>query len=309
MSGGWKKKRRKKEDGKAHDGLFPAGFSAEHLGPNDYYFWDNFWGVAGLDAASDMALSLGKTGEADHYRNQARQWEDRIFDAVKDSPGYQNTGALPASPYRRMDAGAVGSLVADYPLGLTSPGDGRVMKTVNWLLAHSSLDNAFFQDMIHSGLNPYLTLALAQTLLRAEDDRYRVLVDAVAGLASPTGHWPEAVHPATGGGCMGDGQHVWAAAEWVMMMRSLFVREEKETLVLGSGLYPEWIYQKGQISFGPTLIPGGRLTVRLTVSDTGVELALDSEISGPALPCRVAIPEFREEQIDTATPRCRLTRC
>ena len=79
--------------------------------------------------------------------------------------------------------------------------------------------------------------------------------------------------------------------------------------MLGSGLYPEWIYQKGQISFGPTLIPGGRLTVRLTVSDTGVELALDSEISGPALPCRVAIPEFREEQIDTATPGCRLTRC
>ncbi|MCA1785954.1 MAG: hypothetical protein LC657_08240, partial [Desulfobacteraceae bacterium] len=41
-------KRRSKKDGSPHDGLLPAGFSAEHLGPNDYYFWDDFWGVAGL---------------------------------------------------------------------------------------------------------------------------------------------------------------------------------------------------------------------------------------------------------------------
>ncbi|MFN2308299.1 MAG: hypothetical protein ABR553_00980, partial [Gammaproteobacteria bacterium] len=32
----------------AHAGLLPAGFSAEHLGPNDYYYWDDFWGIAGL---------------------------------------------------------------------------------------------------------------------------------------------------------------------------------------------------------------------------------------------------------------------
>ena len=32
------------EDGRTpHAGLLPAGFSAEHLGPNDHYYWDNFW--------------------------------------------------------------------------------------------------------------------------------------------------------------------------------------------------------------------------------------------------------------------------
>jgi len=302
------KKRRSKGDGKAHDGLFPAGFSAEHLGPNDYYFWDNFWGLAGLTAAGDLAQARGEAIEAGHYRDLAAEWEPLIFAAAAGSPGFRATGALPASPYRRMDAGAVGSLVADYPLRITPPGDDRVMKTVDWLLAHSSLDNAFFQDMIHSGLNPYLTLAMAQTLLRAGDKRYRRLVDAVAALASPTGQWPEAVHPTTGGGCMGDGQHAWAAAEWVMMMRSLFIREEGQTLILGSGLYPEWVYGKGRLSFGPTLVPGGCVTVNFTTSHTGVELVLEADLSGPDLPCRVAVPGFREEQIDTATTRCRLTR-
>ncbi|HTD65668.1 MAG TPA: hypothetical protein VK846_03945, partial [Candidatus Limnocylindria bacterium] len=40
--------------GAPHPGLLPAGFSAEHLGPNDYYYWDDFWGVAGLRAAARL---------------------------------------------------------------------------------------------------------------------------------------------------------------------------------------------------------------------------------------------------------------
>ena len=61
-------------------------------------------------------------------------------------------------------------------------------------------------------------------------------MDRVVALASPTGQWPEAIHPRTGGGCMGDGQHAWAAAEWLLMMRALFVREEPDHLVIGAGL-------------------------------------------------------------------------
>ena len=48
-----------------HAGLMPAGFSAEHLGPNDYYYWDDFWSVAGLEAAEVM---LAQAGEADAAR-------------------------------------------------------------------------------------------------------------------------------------------------------------------------------------------------------------------------------------------------
>lgn len=54
---------------------------------------------------------------------------------------------------------------------------------------------------------------------------------AVAKLASPMGQWPESIHPRTCGGCMGDGQHVWAAAEWVLMIRNCFIREEKEPII------------------------------------------------------------------------------
>jgi hypothetical protein len=109
-------KRRNKKDGKPHDGLLPAGFSAEHLGPNDYYFWDDFWGVAGLRAAVKLAKKQGSAADQNLFASQAMDFETCIFTSLVQSAGYQKHQAIPASPYRRMDAGAVGSLVADYPL-------------------------------------------------------------------------------------------------------------------------------------------------------------------------------------------------
>ena len=60
---------------------------------------------------------------------------------------------------------------------------------------------------------------------------------------------------------MGDGQHGWAAAEWVMMIRNMFVREEADRLIVGSGLLPQWLETGAGLSFGPTLTPWGPVTV------------------------------------------------
>ena len=246
-----------------HQGLLPAGFSAEHLGPNDFYYWDDFWAEAGLRAASEIWRSAGDLRKAEWAARLAKEMHGAIETSLARSPEARLSGGIPASPYRRMDSGAIGSLVADYPLQLTDPCDERISATVNALIKHHFHRGGFFQDVIHSGINAYLTLDLAQTLLRNGDERWRDLVDAVTDLASPTGQWPEAIHPRTLGGCMGDGQHGWAAAEWVMMIRNCFVREESESLIIGSGLFREWFEQDEDLFYGPTLTPWGKISVRI----------------------------------------------
>jgi hypothetical protein len=148
-----------------------------------------------------------------------------------------------------------------------------------------------------------LTLDLAQTLLRAGDPRYRDLIQAVADLASPTGNWPEAIHPFSGGGCMGDGQHGWAAAEWIMMIRNLFVREEAGGLIIGSGLLPSWV--KGQnpihLRFGPTWTSYGCLTVDLSGQEGALELRLEGKWHQNAPPMEIRVP-FHEPQTHLAPP-------
>jgi hypothetical protein len=175
-----------------------------------------------------------------------------------------NKEAIPASPYRRLDAGAIGSIVCDYPLQIYPPADILVINTINFLVKNCFVSGGFFQDMIHSGINAYLTLHIAQVMLRADISDYYDLVKSVAAMASPTGQWPEAIHPKTGGGCMGDGEHVWAAAEWILLMRNCFVREEGKNLILASGIPESWLAPGEELFFGPTPTPFGTISITIT---------------------------------------------
>ncbi len=263
----------------AHAGLLPAGFSAEHLGPNDHYYWDDYWSIAGLHAAAEMMrLENDRNAEAlaQKWSHAAGRIEAAIGRSLAVHSDRRSHAGIPASPYRRMDAGAIGSIVASYPLQLVKERDPDLLATVDYLLEYCTYDGAFFQDMIHSGMNPYLTLHLAQVLLRAGGD-FEPLVNRVAALASPTGQWPEAVHPRTGGGCMGDGQHGWAAAEWIMMIRNCFVREEESHLILASGLPAPWLHAGAPSRFGPAPTSFGDVTVAVEQVDGRTVVRWDAQ--------------------------------
>jgi hypothetical protein len=210
-----------------------------------------------------------------------------------------------------MDSGAVGNLVADYPLQLFAPGDDRIARTADYLRDHSSYNGGFFQNMIHSGINAYLTLHLAQVRLRAGDaETAWQLIDKVVALASPTGQWPEAIHPKTGGGCMGDGQHMWAACELAMMLRNCFVREETDRLgsgqparlVIAAGVRPRWWRERGA-KLGPTLTPFGAVSVEVMPTDDGAIVRVDGQWRAAPPLLDVRLPGFRPLQRSAARGR------
>lgn len=305
----WIMRKRLKDDLDApHAGLLPAGFSAEHLGPNDYYYWDDFWGVQGLKSAARM-LADHDPQESRTFTRAAEDFTQAIDRSLASCAERLGRPGMPASPYRRLDAGAIGSLALGYPVQLGRPDDPRLLDCVEFLLNRCFVKGAFYQDMIHSGLNAYLTLHVAQVLLRNGDSRYLELMDAVAGLASPTGQWPEAIHPATGGGCMGDGHHVWAAAEWLLMIRNCFVREEGDRLILTAGVPERWLGQEGPIKFGPAPTSFGNVTVQVVAGSGGtarVEWNGDWHASEPAI--QVSLPGFESVDVKPGDTSVELVR-
>lgn len=293
-------KRVRNAAGSAHQGLLPAGFSAEHLGANDYYYWDDFWGVAGLDAAAWMMDQLHLRDDAAGMEAQAAGFREAIQRSLNLAYGRLGQRTMPAAPSRRMDAGAIGSIVAGYPLQLEAPDSPELLATVAFLLENCAFHGAFFQDMVHSGVNPYLTLHLAQVLMRAGDARHASLRDAVAALASPTGQWPEAVHPRTGGGCMGDGQHGWAAAEWISIMRHSFVREEGNTLVLGSGMDAGWLRQPEPFGIRNAPTHFGRVDLWFTPAANGWSVQWKGNWHRPPEAITLAIPGRARQALEQA---------
>jgi hypothetical protein len=287
------KRNRKVDDLRVH-GLFPAGFSAEHLGPNDFYYWDDFWGVAGLQAAAALLSGTQENKTSLLASDQAIDFMDAIEKSLLQAAKSQYlNGAIPASPLRRMDPGAIGSLAVSYPLALWSADDSRIKATLDFLLGKCMYKGGFFQDMIHSGINAYLTLHMAQALLRSGDSRYFQLIRDTANFASPTGQWPEAIHPHTMGGCMGDGHHVWASAEWILMMRSLFIREEGGELILGSGLPEEWLHSGTPLVFGPTPGNFGTLTIKVHRADAGLKVSWSGQWHAQPKLTQIKIPGYQ----------------
>jgi hypothetical protein len=99
---------------------------------------------------------------------------------------------------------------------------------------------------------------------------------------------------------MGDGQHIWAAADWQMMMRALFLREEGEDLILGPGLRPEWLSEPGaSLHFGPTLTRFGELSVTArTLADGDVELSWQGELRTPPRHLQVQLFGLPPQHVD-----------
>ncbi|PTX97914.1 hypothetical protein [Opitutus sp. ER46] len=297
------RKRLPADSGLPEAGLLPAGFSAEHLGPNDFYYWDDFWGVAGLRCAADL-LRDRAPDTAIEFTRAAANFMATIERSFPQSPHRRFPGAIPASPRRRMDSGAIGSIVADYPLQLFTPRDPRILKTADYLRDHSSFEGGFFQNMIHSGINAYLTLHLAQVRLRAgEVEAAHQLINRVADLASPTGQWPEAIHPRTGGGCMGDGEHIWAAAEWALMLRACFVREEDDGLVVAPGVPPAW-WRDEPATFSRTLTRYGEVSVEVAPAAAGrAVVTVKGNWRGAPPHLVIALPGARPQARRAAGPR------
>lgn len=257
------------------NGLMPRGLSAEHLGLADVYYWDSFWSLAGVEAFERVCGMLGHEEERAHAQRLAARIRKGLECSIAAAMAKQQTPVIPPGPLRTVDAGIIGSTVAWHPLQLLSSDDARMQATIRMIREKMFLQEMFYQPFVHSGLNAYLTLHVAEGLLYAGDaDGFWQTLEGVSRHASSTFTYPEAIHAGTGGGCMGDGHHAWAAAEVVLAVRNAFVFEQWKRpsdghdLILLGGI-PRSLFE-GTDPFGISRVPIPEGTVEISV-DPGPE--------------------------------------
>jgi len=202
----------------------------------------------------------------------------------------------------------VGSLASCYPLGLFKADDERLTDTCRFLMDTCAVNGAFFHDISHSGINPYLSLHLAQSLMRMGDLRFVKLIQTIADLASPTGQWPEAINPRTRTGCMGDGQHVWASAEWIMMMINSFVWEQRDQLILGAGLFPEWLNHENRLSLGTVYTAWGPLDIHITSGLAHITIEWNASWHSTEPMIEVRLPGFQCVTVEEGRTKIQIQR-
>jgi len=274
----WISRKTRDED----DGLLPRGLSAEHLGLADRYFWDDWWSVAGLEGYARLCLRRGDQAEARRARGEAAALRGTVEAAVAAVMQARGLGEIPAGPARGVDSGMIGSCAPWYPLQVYPPEDPRLRRTLETLMARYGLRGMFFQNFIHSGMNAYLTLQIAQAWLYAgERETFWEMFCTVARHASPTLNFPEAIHPLTGGGAMGDGHHGWAAAEVAMALRNAFVSElwsgDRPDITLLGGIPRAWFAAGKRLSILGAPVPGGIISLRVECGEAETDIGIEFE--------------------------------
>lgn len=285
-------------------GLLPAGLSAEHLGLADYYFWDNAWSIAGIEAFINVCAHLGHEEEGRRAEILVANYRGDIERAIQHSQQRHHFMGITAAPTRGEDCGMIGSCCFWYPLQILPPDDARMITTIDALLERYTVGGMFFQDFVHSGMNAYLTLHIAQALLYAGDrERFWTLLTAVLSRASSTLTYPEAIHPSTGGGSMGDGHHGWACAEVLHSMRDAFIQERwnpatrSHDLVFCAGLPAPWFNSKNSFAIHAANTPHGiiSLSVECNPRQTIIVMDLKKESGTAAGTWTLALPLVADE--------------
>jgi hypothetical protein len=237
----WIDAKRQKTKGRKtpHEGLLPPGPSAEHLGPADYFYWDDWWGLAGLREVARVAEMLGQTKDVEKLRAQFEAFRADVEASLASASERLGKKILPVSLYRRADSAMVGSLVGLYPLRVLTRDDARIWNTIDELRKIAWVNDAFFHDA-HAGFGTYLALHIAGCYLYARRAEAWQMIRWLVQHASPTFTWAEAISPKTLRGGMGDGHHGWAAADFVLAMRNALLFEEDDHLVITPALPEEW---------------------------------------------------------------------
>jgi len=258
-------------------GLLPAGMSAEHLGPNDFYFWDDWWGLAGLRAAIFAAQVFNSSDDAAKLQNAYDAfWRD--LNAALQRAAHANDAAwMPASPYRRADSAMVSNLVASYPLQLVKPDDIRITATLEELKRDSFVDGAFFHHVGHGGFGTYLALHIAGSEIFQRNAQGWNAMRFLLKHASPTWTWGETIHPNTRRGGHGDGHTGWMAADLISFVRNALLFEENDHLVLTPALPDEWIFETASIQVERAATRFGDVNFTLAFGDRNATLVLKAK--------------------------------
>ncbi|RLI68921.1 MAG: hypothetical protein DRP02_02105 [Candidatus Gerdarchaeota archaeon] len=259
-------------------GLLPPGYSAEHLGPCDYFYWDNFWGVAGVRDAAYCAKVL----EHNSATFLQKEYQDYLFDLLASTTRlFQKFGFLPVGPFRKGDSAMIANLVVFHPIKIWDGKNEILRKTAEEIYRTYTYNGGFFHEVAWNCYGTYLTMHLAEVFHGLHDSaKVRELLKwLIKHQTCPMG-WAEGISPQTMQGGMGDSPHGWASAEWILLLRNLFCSETLDgSIKLLSGFPVENLRKGIEAKSLQTYYGKVNFKARLTKKKLSVKLLQNISIS------------------------------
>jgi hypothetical protein len=264
-------------------GILPAGESAEDLYSADWHhYWDDFWALAGFQAGAQAARELGYPDDAAWMSAEEATLRTDLLASVATTPSADAKPFIPNGPEdTHSTAMSRSGTPAVWPYLVLDPRSALVQHSFqayyDWTV------RPYGGAYNHYGSNdwPYAGLSLAHAFYRLGmvDQTFQMLQWALDHQTAPNLYaWCEAVDPHAFAYRSGDCPHSWMAAEVILLVRDILVREDGSRLDLGP--FPAaWLPPGGTIAVRgfPTRFGSASYTMSRSADGRRVDLTLGGD--------------------------------
>ena len=267
-------------------GLLPESASHEgYLAHHVHSYWDDFWGVRGLEAAADLAGIMGCNDDSNWWRSEADRFQGDLLRSINKVIADKKLNYIPGSvEWADFDPTATSNAIAMLDFADSLP--ERPL--------HAMLDtylDGFHRkhrgEMVWTNYTAYEIRIIGAFVRLGKRDTANELLDFFLSDRRPCewNQWPEITwRDARSPGHLGDVPHTWIAAEYLLAVASMVAaeREASASMVLASGMPWAWISHDDGFAVAKLPTRYGPLSFRIHASgpDT-IHVEIGSSISLP----------------------------
>lgn len=276
-------------------GLLPESASHEgYLAHPVHSYWDDFWGIRGLEAAADIAEQIGKPEATARWRDESTNFLRDVLSSIEQVIAQRQLNYIPGSvEWADFDPTATSNAIAQLDFADDLP-PGPLQQMLRTYL------EGFRKK--HRGEIPWLNytayeIRIIGAFVRVgQRDEANELLDFFLSDRRPLewNQWPEITwRDPRSPGHLGDVPHTWIAAEYILALASMVAseREASGKMILASGLPWPWISEECGFSVRGLMTRCGPLDFKMAVSETNcITFEIGDRISLPPGGLTVAPP-------------------
>ncbi len=217
--------------------LFPSIADGESLmQTQNHIVGYDFWNLRGVDCVARMAEALGEQNDAREYRQLFQAYRSSIENAFTKSgadwfpPSYEGVGT------------SWGNLTALHPTPLFSAWDPRVTATLNHVRAGFVEGTIRWSPKKTRVIHPYMSTYVTNSeIIRGEQDKAVAHFYHLLAHTTSTHGFPEGVYYDTRTAWNNTQPHLWAAAQYIILLRNMLLRSDGEVLHLLPAVPVAWL--------------------------------------------------------------------
>jgi hypothetical protein len=267
-------------------GLLPESASHEgYLAHPVHSYWDDFWGVRGLEAAADLAEAVGMDSDAARWRKEAAGFQDDLLRSIDQVIADKKLAYIPGSvEWADFDPTATSNAIAMLDFADALP-EGPLNAMLETYL--DGFRRKHRGEMQWNNYTAYEIRIIGAFVRLGKRGVANELLEFFLSDRRPRewNQWPEITwKDPLSPGHLGDVPHTWIAAEYLLALASMVAaeRESSASLVLASGMPWAWISEESGFAVSHLPTRYGPLDFRIhATSDELIHVEIADTITIP----------------------------